>query len=102
MRTKGVAILLWSDDKTWKLLDEINDWSIRPFTKEPKKIHIHWREYSLIRGPNPLHSLTKDSLYYDGPLKAWPVLISAHKSYFIALTSIQEQSKLMWKEKIGK
>ena len=57
---------------------------------------------SLIRGPNPLHSLIKGSLYYYGPLKAWPILISAHKSYFIAFTSIQQQSKLMWKEKIGK
>ena len=44
VRTKGVAILLSSDGKTWKLLDEINDWSIRPFTKEPKKNHIQWRE----------------------------------------------------------
>ena len=44
MRTKGVAILLSSDGKTWKLLDELNDWSRRPFTKEPKKNHIQWRE----------------------------------------------------------
>ena len=43
-RGKGVAILLSSDGKTWKLLNEINDWSIRPFTKEPKKNHIQWRE----------------------------------------------------------
>ena len=42
--TKGVAILLSSDGKTWKLLDEIDDWSIRPFTTEPKKNHIKWRE----------------------------------------------------------
>ena len=43
-RGKGVAILLSSDGKTWKLLNEINDWSMRPFTKEPKRNHIQWRE----------------------------------------------------------
>ena len=57
---------------------------------------------SLSRGPNPFHSLIKGSLYYYGPLKAWPILISAHKNDFIAFTSIQQWSKLVWKEKIGK
>ena len=40
VRTKGVAILQSSGGKPWKLLNEINDWSKRPFTKEPKKNHI--------------------------------------------------------------
>ena len=40
---------------------------------------------SLIRGPNPLHSLIKGSLYCYGPLKTLPNLISAHKSLFYCI-----------------
>ena len=75
-----------------------------PLPKSQRKITYSKESaiQSLIRGPNTVHSLIKGSLYYCGLLKAWPILISAHKSYFIAFTSIQQQSKLMWKEKIGK